>query len=178
MNRNDSSRFRPAGKGLTMADRRCQRGAVLVVALVLLVALTLIGVSAMNTTSLDERMAANAQQMNVAYQTAETGLSEALRDPDAYDITGTYSPGPQNLLGDPNYQYEYTTEFKGWSDPPATKDKWDETQFQAAHFEFECRGESTGGANIQVTLFGGVFQIAPRSESELPDADQTGTDVF
>ena len=54
-----------------------QRGAVLVVSLVLLVVLTLLGVSVMNVTQLEERMAGNSQEMNQAFHSAETGLSSA-----------------------------------------------------------------------------------------------------
>jgi type IV pilus assembly protein PilX len=53
---------------------RKQRGAVLIISLVLLVVLTLLGLSAMQNTSLEEVMAGNLRSENVAFQAAEAGL--------------------------------------------------------------------------------------------------------
>lgn len=57
-----------------------QRGAVLVVGLIFLVVLTIIGVTAMQVTTMEERMAANARDRSKAFQAAEAGL----RDAEAY----------------------------------------------------------------------------------------------
>ena len=51
---------------------RCQRGAVLYVALIMLVLLALIGIVGMQVSGLQERMAANYRAVNVAFQDAET----------------------------------------------------------------------------------------------------------
>lgn len=51
-----------------------QRGAVLVVGLLLLVVLTLIGVASMQSTTLQERMAANMREQEQAFQSAEAAL--------------------------------------------------------------------------------------------------------
>jgi len=51
-----------------------QNGTVLVMALVFLVILTLLGVGALNTTSLQEKMAGNTQDRNYAFQAAESGI--------------------------------------------------------------------------------------------------------
>lgn len=56
--------------------RQAQRGAVLFVALILLLILTLIGVTSMQTTTLQERMAGNIRDVNLAFQAAETALRE------------------------------------------------------------------------------------------------------
>ncbi len=54
---------------------RCrQHGVALVMAMVFLLLLTLIGVTTMNTTSLEEKMAGNLQDKNSAFQAAEAGL--------------------------------------------------------------------------------------------------------
>jgi len=54
-----------------------QRGIVLVVGLVMLISLTLIGVTAMKSTTIDERIAANSQFKAIAFQVAESALSDA-----------------------------------------------------------------------------------------------------
>jgi type IV pilus assembly protein PilX len=53
---------------------RVQQGIVLVMALVFLLLLTLIGISALGTTSLEEKMAHNAKDRNLAFQSAESAL--------------------------------------------------------------------------------------------------------
>lgn len=58
-----------------------QRGAVLVVAMVLLLVLTMLGVTALNTTSVEERMAANSQEQARAFQAAEAGVSAFFASP-------------------------------------------------------------------------------------------------
>lgn len=57
-----------------MSTRTHQRGAVLVISLILLLLLTILAITASNTASLQERMAGNAQEANVAFQAAESGL--------------------------------------------------------------------------------------------------------
>lgn len=56
---------------------RQQRGAVLVVSLIFLVVLTLIGVAAMQSTVLEEKMAGNVKDRNLAFQVAESAVREA-----------------------------------------------------------------------------------------------------
>ena len=51
-----------------------QRGAVLVISLILLMLLTILAITASSTASLQERMAGNAQEANIAFQAAESGL--------------------------------------------------------------------------------------------------------
>jgi len=54
-----------------------QRGAVLVVGLVMLLLLTLIGMAAIRSSTMQERMAGNMRDHNLAFQSAEAGLSSA-----------------------------------------------------------------------------------------------------
>jgi type IV pilus assembly protein PilX len=51
-----------------------QRGAVLIVSLIFLLLLTLIGTTAMRTTTLQERMAGNSRDVNLSLQAAESAL--------------------------------------------------------------------------------------------------------
>ena len=53
-----------------------QAGSALIVSLVILLLLTLIGVTAMSTTSLEERMAGNNRDENIAFQAAETAARD------------------------------------------------------------------------------------------------------
>jgi len=60
-----------------MPAARRQCGAVLITSLIILLVLTVIGVSAMSTSSLQERMAGNLRDQTMALQAAETGLKGA-----------------------------------------------------------------------------------------------------
>ena len=53
---------------------QAQQGAALAVSLIMLLILTLLGVTAMQTTIFEERMAGNARDANTAFQAAEAGL--------------------------------------------------------------------------------------------------------
>ena len=54
-----------------------QEGAVLVISLMLLVILTMLGISAIDSTKLETRMAKNTKAYNEAFQMAEVGLAQA-----------------------------------------------------------------------------------------------------
>ena len=54
-----------------------ERGAALIVSLLMLVVMTMIGVSAMQTTALEEKMAGNQRDLNQAFQAAEAALRDA-----------------------------------------------------------------------------------------------------
>jgi type IV pilus assembly protein PilX len=57
-----------------IAPRTAQRGAALVVGLVMLLVLTVLGVSGMNTATLELVMANNTQAQQTAFQAAETAI--------------------------------------------------------------------------------------------------------
>jgi type IV pilus assembly protein PilX len=71
----------------TAALRR-QQGAVLIVSLLFLVILTLLGLTAMSGTTMEERMSGNSRDMNVALQAAEAALRDARRDINRLPING------------------------------------------------------------------------------------------
>ena len=63
---------------MTMASRNRQQGAALVVGLLLLVVITVLAISGMNTAATELAMARNDQAYEDAFQAAETGLETAL----------------------------------------------------------------------------------------------------
>jgi type IV pilus assembly protein PilX len=68
-------RSRMAGYGLSKAH--AQRGIALVVALILLVLITLVGLAATRSTIMQQRMAANLYDRQIAFQGAEAAIREA-----------------------------------------------------------------------------------------------------
>ena len=61
----------------TVKIYRKQQGAVLIVSLLMLLVMTLIGITAMNNTVLEEKMAGNTRQRQLAFQAAEAALRSA-----------------------------------------------------------------------------------------------------
>jgi type IV pilus assembly protein PilX len=57
--------------------RKQQSGAVLIVSLLMLVLLTLIGLTAIQAGTVNERIAGNARSLDLAFQAAEAALREA-----------------------------------------------------------------------------------------------------
>ena len=147
-------------KNLTVANRSRQSGAVLIVAMILLVVLTLLGVTAMNTTSMQERIASNTQEQVHAFHAAETGLNQAFSDNSAYDITSSYTGGatPTAFAGSAD-SASYVPLFLGFSPPPPGS-LYSATSFQAAHFNFRSTG--TSETQLSVVVNGGAYQIAPK----------------
>lgn len=72
-----------------------QRGAALIVSLILLMVMTLIGVFAMRGTTLEERMAGNMRDRSLAFEAGESGLRDAERWLDSLDgpiqLDGTHA---------------------------------------------------------------------------------------
>lgn len=65
------------GKAIHSAKMHNQSGAVLLVSLVMLLLLTIIGLSAVDITTLDTRISANSGDRNIAFYAAETALNVA-----------------------------------------------------------------------------------------------------
>ena len=79
-----------------------QRGAALIVSLILMLVLTVLGISAMNMSTLELQMAGNTQASELAFQAAETGIDVAMAGP----VT-TVGPTTYNnvALGDGSYTF-------------------------------------------------------------------------
>lgn len=91
---------------MTSLPRNNQRGAILIIALVMLLLLTIIGLSSMRGTSLQESMAGNVRDSSLALQAAEAALrkgegivsekfiNNTLDTLDAAPLAGSYSNFP------------------------------------------------------------------------------------
>jgi type IV pilus assembly protein PilX len=91
-----------------------QKGAVLIVSIIILLVLTLINVTAMQTTSLEEKMAGNMRNKNLAFQAAEA----ALRAGEGYLSSATLDPfNDSNGLYQPSTGSEQRWEMVDWYTP-------------------------------------------------------------
>lgn len=88
--------------------RRAQTGATLIVGLVLLLVLTVVGVSGMNTATMEITMAANTQYQQDAFQQAEDGIDIAIGTR-AYS---TAAPRVLDWLGNPDFDRRAVTTYR------------------------------------------------------------------
>lgn len=94
---------------------KSERGAVLIVALIMLLLLTIIGLSSMRGTALQENMASNMRDSNLSLQASEAALRKGeeavtkkfldgtLNTLETADVTATYSNFP-GTSKDPEYK--------------------------------------------------------------------------
>lgn len=75
-----------------MHEVRRQRGAVLVVSLLLLLVMTMLALAASQATRMQERMAGNARDHELAFQSAEAGLRAGERFVDSSTLTSAPTP--------------------------------------------------------------------------------------
>jgi type IV pilus assembly protein PilX len=120
-----------------------QTGATLVVGLVLLLALTVVGVSGMNTATMEIAMAANTQFQQDAFQSAEDGIDLAIGTR-AY---ATDAPRTIDWLGDPNVDRRAVITFR------TTTAAWGSSvgELAAFHFDIEAVGRGPRNALSQHT---------------------------
>lgn len=95
-----------------------QRGAVLIVALIMLLLLTIIGLSSMRGTSLQENMAGNMRDSNLALQASEAALRKGEEEVTTRFIAGTLSELKTNSEDAPKKSY---TDFPDTSKEPTYK---------------------------------------------------------
>jgi len=133
-----------------------QSGAALVIGLLLLLVLTILAVSGMNSASLEFVMAGNEQYRANAFSAAEAGIERTLD-------SGTFNPAvlTQNLNGaataTDNWATVTTTQIGGNALPALWGNSWN--SFATYHFEVVSTGTSVRNATAVNTQ--GVAIIAP-----------------
>ena len=79
----------PPGRAHSHVRGRNQRGVTLIVTLVMLVLITLVGVSSIRNSTMDERMAGNSRDRDKALQAAEAAVQTCLASIQAGTYAGT-----------------------------------------------------------------------------------------
>jgi type IV pilus assembly PilX-like protein len=132
-----------------------QQGAALIVGMVLLVVLTLLAISGMNTATTELLMAGNEKYQENAFQAAETGIERTI-------ATAAFNPAampppvpPQVDLGDGS-NYEAVVLPRGSSPPPPG---YSIGTFGAEHFEIQSTGNSLRNATSSHVQ--GLFLVVP-----------------
>jgi type IV pilus assembly protein PilX len=140
-----------------------QSGAALVIGLILLLVLTILAISGVNSASLEFFMAGNEQYRQNAFQAAETGIERAM-------VTGNYNPSAaaQTINGSNTASDAYTAtinpQMGGLPQPALWGNSWN--SFSSYHFEVASTGTSV--RNAQALNNQGVAVIAPSDPTVQP----------
>jgi type IV pilus assembly protein PilX len=126
--------------------RAAQRGATLIVGLVLLLVLTVVGVSGMNTATMQITMAANTQFQEDAFQQTEDAVDIALGTRDY----STDTPHIVDWTGDPDYDRRAVTTYR-WNTPVPAGRAFSLGEFDAFHFDVQSVGRGPRNATSQTT---------------------------
>lgn len=145
----------------TTSSRQC--GAALVVGLVLLMVLTILGISGMSTATLELTMASNTQFQNDAFQAAETGIDLAIANSQLGSaITGPAITLPPRTLPDGSSMTEALTSFQLATPVPDrafSLGVGSTGSVQAYHFDIVATG--MGPRNATSTHTQSVYVLGP-----------------
>jgi len=78
--------------------RHSESGVALVISLVLLMAMTILGVATLSSTRLNEKITSNAQQKSIAFEVAESAIASVW---DKGYLTNALTAGPANSANNP-----------------------------------------------------------------------------
>jgi len=135
--------------------RITERGAALVVGLVLLVILTLLAISGMNTATTELVMAGNEMYQENAFQAAETGIERTMAT-SAFNPVATPPADPPVVTLDNGDAYTALVLPRGLSPPPPG---YTIGEFSAEHFDIQSTGTSQRNASSTHTQ--GLFLVVP-----------------
>jgi hypothetical protein len=135
-----------------------QTGAALVTGLILLLILTVLGISGMNMATLELAMANNVQARALAFQAAETGIDIALSGPLDPAAPVRYL---DRRLGNGSYGFDAIVVCTG-TRPWPKMDADDGPELQAVHFEVAVTGK--GPRNAVARLTQGFYLLTPVPE--------------
>ncbi|MEM6640265.1 MAG: PilX N-terminal domain-containing pilus assembly protein [Pseudomonadota bacterium] len=162
---------------LSVSPPRRQRGAALVVGLVLLLVLTLLGVSGLGTATTEVRLADNKKQRELSIQAAESAVNEAIltggriaidtsvvenqtvRSDYVVEIDHIDADGS---VAEANVNVTVQTRFRGVGDVPANSTfsrAYEIGTFQAIHFV--AHGDAEGQRGARASVRRGYYIPAP-----------------
>jgi len=152
-----------------------ESGAALVVGLILLVVLSLMAISSMNTATLDLIMAGNEQYRTRAFTAAETGIERALRwNNGVYDSSassGTVSG--TTGIGSDHYDFKIDPMNSGLEEPVSAFNS--NGKFSAIYFRITATGSSE--RNSKVTDAQELFVVTNASSDKTCDKTLSSCDL-
>ena len=145
-----------------------QSGAVLFTALVLMVLMTLLAVTMMGNTAMDEKMAQNSQDKNRAFQAAETGIEMAIANSGSMNTSNainaatglsSFNTPDAATLGTAVTGYGVSVTYSSvfLQKTPVTRGSGFDSSFANYWFELQSSARTDTGATSMVAL--GMFQV-------------------
>lgn len=141
-----------------------QNGAALIVGLLLLMVLTLLAISGMNTASLELVMAGNTQYHQNAFQAAEGGIEHTIAIAALNPAGGVVGPTTIPFTAPDRAVTTVTPQMNGQALPAIWGTSWD--SFSTYHFEIRSQGVSARNAraeNVQA-----IAVVAPADSTVAP----------
>lgn len=140
-----------------------ERGTALVMSLVILLILTLLGIAAMGTSSLQQKMSGNTQEATRSLEAAESGVVAAAKTPGSLVLSGTpwdnnNTPFTFGSIGLSVVKASVSVGFVDYS-PPKRGSGYD-NGFSAANFDAKSSGTTL--ANAKTVVHQGIAQIVPK----------------
>ena len=143
--------------GYQFTGNRHQRGTALVMSMVILLILTILGITAMGTASLEEKMSGNTQESTRAFEAAESGLTEALNTSGSLALSGSSSNSFTYSLM--NATADVRTQFIQYASPKRGSG-YSNKNFQSANFDQGSTGKT--GVGAKAVVHQGIGQIVPQ----------------
>lgn len=149
-------------------DPALQRGMALVMALVMLMILTILGITAMTTSSLEEKMSGNIQESTRAFEAAESGINSAVGTAGLLNPnTSSAAPVTRNYDYDGKKSGSAAVEawFREYTPPGRSKNPseiYSATNLQEAHFNVKSTGTTL--TNARSVHHQGIAQVVSKSD--------------
>ncbi|MBW2643127.1 MAG: pilus assembly PilX N-terminal domain-containing protein [Deltaproteobacteria bacterium] len=158
-----------------------EKGSITVLAVVLLMLLTLLGIAATTTSSIEVRIAGNELRHKLAFYSAEAAKGWVIWNPDLYgsqnitsgtkhlfpNYTDPYVPDTSNLsepnFPDPkalnpstNQSFNGSVEYRSSEDPPRGSG-YEASEYRAHRYIMTCNGCSSHDTSMQIEI--GFYRI-------------------
>jgi len=128
-----------------------QRGAALVVGLILLLVLTILAVSGVLSSTMELRMVRNTQSQERAFQSAEVAIEDALANP-VLSTSAVFTQPTVAVPNSPGDTYAYQMQFVGQTPLGTGMTGFSiGTAFQSYHFQVDATGNGPDNALAQHT---------------------------
>jgi Tfp pilus assembly protein PilX len=153
---------------LMSASHRRQRGAALVVGMILLMVLTVLAISGMSTATTELIMAGNEQYQENAFQSAEYGIEQALNTGAFSTSVASEAVGNTAVPGSTRefYNTNITPQPAPNTELPLMWGGNNASKFTSYHFQIQSQG--TSSRNATTTHTQGLFIIALKNGESPP----------
>jgi len=141
-----------------------QQGIALLTIMIFLLILTVIGLSSMETSRLEQQMSGNTQWTNIAFQAAETGLIQSSKDTSwAAEVNPSSVPSASATTGNTNSGYSrYFVDFS--PSKRQVSNAWSAKSSRRANFKSAATGKAmeSSATLATVQLEEGIYLVVPK----------------